>query len=134
MPADVPIDPSALVVRFRPISPPDVLRWAGKEHSLSGRFGLSVFADVKRGDETDDDLKRRLVNVAGMGGINLESNRKFYVCTAAAELLQRGFVFYKNEYEDEPQEHYSVDLGPGPTVEDVERFLESFPVTERTPK
>jgi hypothetical protein len=57
-PVDIPED--ALVIRFRPTAPEDVWRWAEKEYRRIGRYRLSVYADVKRARETDDDLRQRL--------------------------------------------------------------------------
>ena len=130
--AEVPED--ALVIRFRPTAPEDVLRWADKEYRRIGRYRLSVFADVKRGSETDDDLRRRLLRVSELR-IDPAKNPKYFVCTRSEELLKRGFTFWKDGDDDEEtDEHYSVDMGTGATLEDVVRFLEAFGLAEKRPK
>lgn len=65
-------------------------------------------------------------------GLNPEKNKKFTVCTSAAELLDLGFTFWKDGDDDkEPDEHYSVDLGASATQEDAVRFLGVFGPTEK---
>ena len=44
----------------------------------------------------------------------------------------RGFTFEKDEYDGEPEEHYSVVLGDSPTLEDAKRFVAAF-TKERRP-
>ena len=136
MPTEVPgkaadVQPDALVIRFRPTDPESVLNWAAKAHRDCGRYLLSVFADKARHGESDADLRKRLLDAAGISGLDLANQKKYYVCTQAKELLDRGFAFTKDEDDDEMVEHYSVDLGTEPTLEDVTRFLDAFPVEER---
>jgi hypothetical protein len=130
--AEVPDD--ALVIRFRPTAPDDVWHSAEKEYRRIGRFRLSVFADVTRRGETDDDLRRRLLRVSELR-INPAKNPKYFVCTQAGDLMARGFTFWKDGDDDEEvAEHYSVDLGTGATLEDMVRFLEAFGCAEKRPK
>jgi hypothetical protein len=130
-PVEVPED--ALVIRFRPAAPEDVLRWAEKEHRRIGRHRLSVFADVARGTETEDELRRRLLRASELS-INPAKNSKYFVCARAADLRDRGFTFWKDGDDDEePDEHYSVDLGTDATLEDVVRFLGAFGPGEKRP-
>jgi hypothetical protein len=128
---DVPAD--ALVIRFRPTDADQVFKWAEKEFRRTGRYRLSVFAGVRAAGESDDDLKRRLLRTAELSGIDLTNQRKIYVCTRAEELSGRGLVFYKDEDDDELDEHYSVDLGLESPRENVDRFLEAFGPGERRP-
>jgi len=122
----------ALVIRFRPTDPDSVLGWAQKEFRHSGCYRLSVFADVQKPDETENDLIRRLLVTSEMSGIDPKNNKKYFVCTRAAELLERGFTFWKDGDDDEQDEHYSVDLGVDATRDDVVRFLGVFsPAVER---
>lgn len=121
---DLPDD--AIVVRFRPTAPDSVLAWAGKEFRRTGHHRLSVFAATKRDDEDDDAVIQRLLGVSQLAGVDPSRNKRFYVCTAAAKLKKLNFAFYKDEDDDEPEEHYSVDLGQDPTVDDVVRFLRPF--------
>ncbi|ROQ96790.1 hypothetical protein EDE04_3259 [Streptomyces sp. 2132.2] len=72
-----------------------------------------------------------------MQGILASSNKAYYVCTRAENLLEQGFTFRKDDDGSmEVAEHYSVDFGPdAPTVEDVNRFIKSFdPDPVRRPK
>jgi hypothetical protein len=130
----VDIPEEALVIRFRPTAPEDVWRWAGKEYRRIGRYRLSVYADVRRARETESELRQRLLRVSELR-IDPVKNPKYFVCTQARELLVRGFTFWKDGDDDEEaDEHYSVDLGTDATCEDVVRFFEAFPVTEKRPK
>jgi hypothetical protein len=121
----------ALVIRFRPTDPDRVLRIAALEFRRIGRYRLSVFAAAKRPGETDATLRRRLLEASELAGMDPANNPKFYVCAEAGELLERGFVFYKDGDDDERDEHYSVDLGADATREDVERFLGAFGPAEK---
>jgi hypothetical protein len=121
---DVPRD--AVVIRFRPTQPDAVWARACKEHQWIGRYRLSVFADTRRAQESEEDLIDRLLRASEVG-INPAKNKNFTVCTSAAELLDLGFSFWKDGDDDkEPDEHYSVDLGADATQEDVVRFLAVF--------
>jgi hypothetical protein len=123
--ADVPDD--AVVIRFRPIDPQSVLNSAEKEaRRTGGRWGASVFADVPRPGESQEDVIARLLVASELSGIDPKGNRKYFVCAQAKELLDRGFTFWKDEDDDELQEHYSVVLGESPSVDDAVRFLEPF--------
>ena len=128
--------PDALVIRFRPTNPEDVFNWAEKEHRRRRDpehpeqtfYRISVFADVKRDGESDDDLLRRLIEASG-----LDLGKNKYCWTTRSERLQDlGLTFWKDGDADEVEEHYSLDLGSSPTVEDVGRMLEVFEGPERT--
>src|SRR5882724_5575224 len=107
----VEIPEDALVIRFRPTAPADVWRRAELEHRRIGRYRLSVFADIKRGQETDEDQRLRLLKVSEVG-IDPAKNPKYFVCTRARDLLVRGFTFWRDGDDDEEaDEHCSVDLG-----------------------
>jgi hypothetical protein len=69
MQAQIPRE--ALVVRFRPTDPGRVLASAAKEYRRSGRYWLSVFADVPADGEDEQALAERLVDAAGLAGIDL---------------------------------------------------------------
>ena len=118
-------------MRFRPSAPDSVLASAAKEYRRVGRYALSVFADVARPleDGTVEDEEavcRRLVAVAGLGGgINLAGNPRFWSTTAGL-LLDRRFVFIKDEDDDEIDEHYSIDFGTEANIDSISRFLEVF--------
>lgn len=132
MPEDVPRH--AVVLRFRPTDPSSLLGWADKSFRQCHAYRLSVFVGVQSDTESDEEVVTRLLNAAQLGGIKPEGNRYYWLCTSAGELLDAGFEFYKDGTPDEPPEHYSVDLGSSPTVDDVERFLVPFRVKERWPQ
>jgi hypothetical protein len=132
MPSDFPgyqveVPRTALVVRFRPTDPVQVLKSAQKAHRATGRYLLSVFADVAHEGESDDEVRQRLVDAAGLSGIKMENQKKCYICGQAKELSERGFTFWKDGDDDEQEEHYSLDLGDQATVDDVKVFLAAFP-------
>ena len=120
----------AVVIRFPPTDPQRVLASAEKEHRARGHYGLSVWAAAQAADETLDQLHLRILLAAQLGHINLSNNKKFYVCSGAAEITILGFPFTKDGDDDELPEHYCVDLGNSPTVDDVVRFLGPFTVHE----
>lgn len=120
------ISPDAVVIRFRPTDPDAVLRWAVKEHRRTGRYAVSVFADIQRAAEDRRAVIGRLLRVAQLSGIDPSSNRNVWICTSAERILEEGFTFHKDEEEDELREHYSVDLGEQPNVDDVRRLLGTF--------
>ncbi len=120
----VALPADAVVVRFRPTDPEKVLEWARKEFRRTGHYRLSVFADARRGDEDEAAVIRRLLAVSELVGLDPSRNPRYYVC-AASDLQALNFAFYKDEDDDEPEQHYSVDLGNDPTA-DVVRFLGAF--------
>lgn len=132
--ADVP--PQATVIRFRPTEPERVLASASKEYrrlaaeGRAPRYLLSVFAAVPMESEDEPAVIDRLVDAAGLSHIQLDGHRKVFICSRASQLYQAQFKFYKDGDEDELEEHYSVDLGEEPTLDDVRRFLEQFDRTE----
>ena len=129
----VEVPETALVIRFSPWTAPNILRRAELAHRRRGEYTASVFADLKVATERDDDLVRRLYVAAELHEIDPEQNLKYDRCARARELLGLGFVFMKDEDEEEAAEHYSVRLGDSPTLEDVERFLSVF-TRERRPQ
>lgn len=129
MQANVPRE--ALVIRFRPTDPEAVLGWAKKEYRRTGYHRLSVFADAPIGSESIHDLHVRLLKASELSGLTADKNKNYYVCTEAAKLLDAGFKFYKDGDDDETDEHYSVDLGVEPDLDDVQRFLSTFGPAEK---
>jgi hypothetical protein len=123
-PVDVRRD--AVVIRFWPVSPETVWKKALQEYRATGHYRLSVFADAARSHETQQDVVYRLLKSSEIG-INPANNKKFTLCTSAAELLDLGFTFWKDGDDNvDPDEHYSVDLGADATSEDAIRFLGAF--------
>jgi hypothetical protein len=113
MSSDVPgsladIARDAVVIRFRPTVPDAVWQWAVKEHRRVGRYRLSVFADRRRVGETEQEAIGRLLKASELAGIDPEKNKKYCLCTSAAELLDLGFTFWKDGDDDEQDEHYSA--------------------------
>lgn len=97
-------------------------------------YRSSVFADVRRPDETRDDLLGRLLKAAELSHMQMDRN-KYFTIGEASTLLQEGFTFWKDGYEGEVSEHYSVDFGPEePQEPDAERFLRAFPTREAIPE
>ena len=121
----VAIDPDAVVIRFRPTEPDSVVQQAVKAYRYDGFYGLSVFADVKKPGESDEDTERRLVEVAHLGNISRKGNPSYRVARAGD--LKR-FPFRKDEKDDkEVPEHYTVDMGSLEELEaSVAAFLGSF--------
>lgn len=127
----VEVAPDALVIRFSPVGPDNVLKRAALAARRRGYFTSSVFAAVKTGHEDDEALRARLLRASELHHIDPNRNEKYFVCARAGDLLDLGFVFMKDEDEDEAAEHYSVHLGDSPSREDVERFLSAFTIKER---
>lgn len=127
----VTLPDDAIVIRFRPTEPDAVLNWAGKEHRRTGHYRLSVFADAPREGEDEDAVIARLLVASELAGIDPQRNRKLFVCTRASKLADLGFTFHKDEEDDEVSEHYSVDLGLSPNLDDAVRFLSPFEPVER---
>lgn len=123
--ADEP-DRGALVIRFRPSDPDAVRRSALKEFRRSGNYRISIFADSRKGNESEGDLIVRLLNAAKLSNIAPEGNKRFWVCAQAASLFDAGFRFAKDNYPGEEPEHYSIDFGSEPTVEDTKKLVELF--------
>jgi hypothetical protein len=128
---EVSVPADALVVRFRPFDSEHVLESARKEYRRAGHYRLSVFADLAAEGEDREAVVIRLLQVAELAGIQAEKNKKYALCTEASKLTEAGFVFHKYDEDDpdpddEQDEHYSVDLGEQPTLEDVARFLAPF--------
>jgi len=124
MQANIP--PDALVMRFTPVQAAAVLNKAAQEHRRTGHYRVSVFAAVARQGESVEAVEARLLRASELGHIDPASNLKYFTCRAGA-LLERGFTFWK--YDDDPDElpeHYSVDLGDSPTLDDAGRFLGAF--------
>jgi hypothetical protein len=120
-------DREALVIRFRPTAPDAILRQAQKEFRRTGAYRVSMFADTKRGDESDEDLINRLLSAAELDGVNPDNNPKFWFCARASDLMDDGFRFVKDNEPGEPDEHYSVDLGKEPSLQDTEKLAAHFP-------
>ncbi len=117
---------AALVVRFPPATAENVLKRAERSSRVAdGHHLTSVFAATAQPGEDEDALLARVLR-ATETDFPLQNNPKVFVCTEAAELLDRGFTFVKDGYEGEIEEHFSIDLGASPTLEDAQRFLDAF--------
>ena len=127
--------PDAVVLRFSPMSANGILHRATLDARRSdgkGHFTASVWSDHAHADETIDDVITRLLRATELHGLIAHRNPHYWWCTTAHTLLDRGFEFEKDEYDGEPDEHYSVILGDPPTLEDTERFVTAF-IKERRP-
>lgn len=120
------LDRDALVIRFVPVEPKHLLRHITKVYRRYGVNHASVFADSQRQGETRDDLIARLLNAAELSGISASLNETFWYCSAASDLLDDGFCFVKDGYDGELDEHYSIDLGNSPTIQDTEKLAAHF--------
>ena len=60
---DIPRD--AGVIRFRPVEPSRVTKWAAKEYRRTAHYRLSVFASVTGSGESSEAAEGRLVDAAG---------------------------------------------------------------------
>ena len=115
------------MIRFRPSEPAAILRSAQKEYRRSGKYRISVFADSKVEGETEDEqLIDRLLRAAQLSNIKPEGNKKFWLCARAAALMDDGFEFVKDNYPGEETEHYSIDLGNEPSLQDTEQLAGHF--------
>ena len=122
--------PDALVLRFRPMS--DLQRLLDRAAQDARRTGgnghhtASVWADAARDDEDRDAVIDRLMRATELHGVNPRTNPDYWFCSSAAKITSLGFVFEKDEYPGEPDEHYSVILGSPPSIEDAKRFTSAF--------
>ncbi|MGW4848235.1 hypothetical protein [Nocardia brasiliensis] len=128
------VDPNALVIRFRPMQPQALLDRAARDARRldgPGKHTASVWCGVHEPGESDEDLRRRILDITVDNGMDAVRNSQYWACARAGDLHERGFSFIKDGYDDEPDAHYSVVLGEPPTLHDVERFLEPFERMER---
>jgi hypothetical protein len=126
VPTRVQLPGDALVIRFAPVTAAKVLEKAERLARVSdGAYLASVFVGLPRDGETDDQRLARVL-AATQTDFDPKKNRNVFVCTRADSLLSRNFAFVKDGYEGEIPEHYSVDLGSAPTLEDAQRFLDAF--------
>jgi hypothetical protein len=143
-PQDVPgrPPPDALVLRFPPGGPDQVkkiineARYTHRHHQdrrAEPWYRLSIWADVPKPGEKDEDVLLRLVHAARLGRIKIEDvrNGRFW-WTTANRLYQLGFDILKDGEDGEPAEHYSVDLGHEASRETVGRFVSAFRGPEQT--
>lgn len=104
-----------------------MLRQAQKAFRHQGKYRLSVFADVVSPGETEEELILRLLRAAELSHIDPNGNPKFWFCESAGKLMDDGFVFAKDNYDGEEPEHFSIDLGNEPTLQDTEKLAGHFP-------
>lgn len=113
-----------LVVRLRPVSPEAFVKQAQLEfvYSNGDHYGISVFGTVPLPGESEDDTIARLWLVILT---RLKDDRRYWVSTHSGNLLDRGFVFVKDEEPDELPEHYCVSLTP-PDEARAKELMEQF--------
>ncbi|WP_433599142.1 hypothetical protein ACQPXH_26200 [Nocardia sp. CA-135953] len=127
------VDPKALVIRFRPMEPESLIKRAALDarRSEGGHHAVSVWCGVQEEGETESELRDRILDITVQNGLGAANNNRYWVCTTALELMERGFKFVKDGYDGEPEAHFSVILGDPPTLEDAKRFVEPFERMER---
>lgn len=128
---EVSVPGDAVVVRFSPFGPERTLARARTEYDRVGHYRVSVFVGLREEGEDQASIIQRLLEAAELGGIQPTNNPKYMLCAEASKITAAGFTFHKYDEDDpdlgfEQDEHYSVDLGEEPTLEDAERFLEPF--------
>ena len=129
----VEISRDALVIRFKPMTTDGLLGSLRREYRRIERYRLSVFATTVNRGESAEAVEIRLLDVA-FKRIDPRRNDWYFTCTAG-QLLDRGFTFWKDDDDpDELAEHYSVDLGERPTLDDVSRFRGAFGLARRRPR
>jgi hypothetical protein len=105
----------------------DARRTDGKGH-----YTASVWVDHARAGESREDVLNRLLLATELHGLDPARNPHLWWCSSVRKLLDQRFVFEKDDYDGEPDEHYSVVLGHPPTLEDAQRFVAEF-TKERRP-
>lgn len=128
---DVELPTNAIVVRFTPITPEGLVRSANRAFQESGHYRVSVFADTPRPEEDLVDVLRRLFAAADLSQIDPERNDRFFLCARSGDITQLGFTFVKDGYDGEVPEHWSVDLGSAPTLEQAAALRACFETTAR---
>jgi len=91
-------------------------------------YRLSVFVDVAQPGEDEDDVLRRLIQIASNANIRVSDPRNsgFWVAKVG-DILDSSFSLTKDLYPGEPQEHYSVDVGPTePDNDRMQQFMALF--------
>jgi hypothetical protein len=113
-----------LVVRLRPVTPTKLVEHAHLEfrYSNGDHYGISVFGTIPMPGESEDDTIERLWRVILT---QLKDDRRYWVSTQAGNLLDRGFVFIKDEESGELPEHYCVSLTP-PDEARAKELMEGF--------
>lgn len=99
----------------------DARRSDGKGHHTA-----SVWADHAAPGEDRVALLRRILVATELHGLDPAKNPNLWWCSSAREIRDEGFVFEKDEYDGEPEAHYSVVLGDPPTLEDAQTFVRLF--------
>lgn len=113
-----------MVVRGGVIPDLDALmEQAEDEYAESGRYRLSTFCGVKKGEEDDEDLLRRIIQEGHVPNGQVRTTR-------VEVLLDLGFSL---EQTGQPDCHYDVDLGDELSPEVVERFEQAFEAPRRNP-
>jgi hypothetical protein len=105
-----------------------------QETKVEPWYRLSVWADIAGPEEAEIDVLRRLVKAARLANLRVDEPHNAVFWTASAQALyQRGFSLVRDQYPDEPAEHYSVDLGKDePSRQIVESFVSAFDGPKQT--
>ena len=102
------------------MAPAALIKHACDEFDRLGHYGVSVFGTVPIPDETEAETIDRLWQAAMT---RLKPDPRYWICTEAGNLLDRGFVFIKDGKPDELQEHYCVSLSDRPPDESRAELL-----------
>ncbi|MHA7176940.1 hypothetical protein ACX80D_09810 [Arthrobacter sp. Sr24] len=122
---------NAVVIRFAPNSPNGILKRAMTASRQSGYFRVSVFASPPLPGESEGSTIARLLDASELGGISTTNNEKYYLCASAGAIERLGFIFVKDDYAGEIREHFSVDFGREPSLEDAQQLSDTFTIRKR---
>jgi len=117
---------NATVIRFSPIGAEAILKKAGQAHRHCGAHLVSVFASDPYPDENQDEVVARILAASELQDVKPETNKKFWWLAEAGLLYDSGYSLRKYGFEGEIPEHFSIDLGNSPTIEDAKRISELF--------
>lgn len=124
---------NAVVIRFAPNSANGLMKSASNAGRHSGHFRVSVFASTRLHNESEDSVIDRLLTASELGGISALSNTKYFLCSTAEDVEALGYAFVKDGYDGEIPEHYSIDFGREPSLEDAQKLSDTFTKRKRIP-
>ena len=118
----------ATVIRFPSMKHDRVESRALQAFRECGSHRISVFLGVSENGEDEDRLHARLIEAAGLEGMNLESLNWIFV-SKVESLISLGFSFEKDGHAGERREHYSVNVnknGADLQPMDICQFIAAF--------
>lgn len=123
---------NAVVIRFAPNSATGILKRAMLANRQSGHFRVSVFASPPMPNESEESVTDGLLDAFERGGIAAANNEKYYLCASAGVVERLGFAFVKDGYDGEIPEHFSIDFGREPSLEDARERSNTLTIRKRT--